>query len=126
MNERRGARRDEAKERFWRKLVEDFAASCLTIRDWCREHRVSEPSFYAWRRELCRRDQEGAMRAKTRSNTKSSDLAPPRRVQLLPVQIAGGDRSAARRVIVCRGALRLHVSVEQLPAVLDVLESRSC
>ena len=138
MGERRGPRRDDGKERLWRNLVEDFVASGLTIRAWCREHQVSEPSFYAWRRELRRRDQSSATRAhqpctarrKPRpdtkaANPKSSDLAP-QRVQLLPVQIAGGNRSSTPRVIVCRGVLRLQVTLEQLPAVLDVLESRSC
>ena len=32
MRERRGPRRDDGKERFWRKQVEDFWASGLTIR----------------------------------------------------------------------------------------------
>lgn len=47
----------EAKERLWRGHLTKQASGWLTIRDYCREHSISEPSFYAWRREIARRDQ---------------------------------------------------------------------
>jgi len=50
--------RDPAKERYWRRLLRDWQRSGLTRRDFCVEQGISEPSFYAWRREIARRDQQ--------------------------------------------------------------------
>jgi transposase-like protein len=49
--------RDPKLERRWRDLIARWERSDLTIRDFCADHEVSEPSFYAWRRELAARDQ---------------------------------------------------------------------
>ena len=57
----KGQRRDLGKERFWRELIAGQAASGLSVRAWCLRHEVSEASFYAWRRELARRDAAGNM-----------------------------------------------------------------
>ena len=51
-----GPARSAAKERYWRKHVGDQARSGLTARAYCQRKGLSEPSFYAWRRELARRD----------------------------------------------------------------------
>jgi transposase-like protein len=53
--QRKGPRRDGAKERFWRRVVGRQGRSGRSVRDYCRQHGLSEPSFYAWRRELRRR-----------------------------------------------------------------------
>ena len=53
-------RRDPAKEKHWRRLLRQWQRSGLTGRDFCAEHGLSEPSFYAWRREIARRDQRAA------------------------------------------------------------------
>ena len=51
-------RRDPDKEKFWRRMVQRWQRSRWTARDFCEEHGLSEASFYAWRREIARRDQE--------------------------------------------------------------------
>jgi hypothetical protein len=51
-------RRDPVKEKHWRRLLRQWQRSGLTGRDFCAVHRLSEPSFYAWRREIARRDQQ--------------------------------------------------------------------
>lgn len=51
-------RRDPAKERSWRRLLRLWKRSGQTGRDFCATHGLSEPSFYAWRREIAQRDQE--------------------------------------------------------------------
>jgi hypothetical protein len=56
--------RDPAKEKHWRRLLRLWRGSGQTGRDFCAEHQLSEPSFYAWKREIARRDQEGAARSK--------------------------------------------------------------
>jgi transposase-like protein len=47
-----GRGRDGDKERYWRRQVREWEQSGLSVRAFCEEHGVSEPSFYAWRRTL--------------------------------------------------------------------------
>lgn len=54
---RKGPTRDSKKERFWRGILREHRRSGLNIRDFCRKKGLTEPLFYAWRRELKRRDQ---------------------------------------------------------------------
>jgi hypothetical protein len=42
---RRGAPRNGAKVRSWRRMIQQWRRSGMTIRDFCVEHEVSEPSF---------------------------------------------------------------------------------
>lgn len=48
--------RSSSKERFWRRMVRQCRSSGLSVRAFCEERRLSEPSFYAWRRTLAERD----------------------------------------------------------------------
>lgn len=82
------------KERFWRSMVKQQRQGGLTIRAFCREKDISEPSFYAWRKELQRRDAERSASA--------SSTAGGRRVtagesegRLIPVEVVGGRRKGA-------------------------------
>lgn len=108
MSERRGPERDAAKERFWRRVIDGFDASRHTVRSWCAEQGVSEPSFYAWRRELAARDCKPQVSA----------------VRLLPVEIAASE--PAMIAIELSDGLRLSVPLEHLHEVLEVLERRRC
>ena len=49
-------RRSPAKEAYWRKAVADQRRSGQTVRAFCQDRRLTEPSFYAWRSELARHD----------------------------------------------------------------------
>jgi transposase-like protein len=49
--------RDPAKEQYWRGMVAEFQGSGQSVREFCRTRPVTEASFYAWRRELQRRDE---------------------------------------------------------------------
>jgi hypothetical protein len=50
-------RHDPVKEAFWGKAVADQRRSGQTVRAFCQSRGLTEPSFYAWRAELVRRDQ---------------------------------------------------------------------
>jgi hypothetical protein len=52
--------RDPRKECFWRRHLQRWQRSRLTIRDYCAQQHLSEPSFYAWRRMLAVRDRPAA------------------------------------------------------------------
>ena len=108
-------RRDAAKERFWRQVLQGFDARRGTVREWCRQHGVSEPSFYAWRRELKRRDEASA----------KASAAALGAARLLRVKVAPAAAAATVMIELAAG-WRLHVSVDRLAEVLDVLEARRC
>ena len=113
-----GAGRDAAKEQFWRRMIAEFDPQRTTMRQWCAARGLSEPSFYAWRRELARRDRAAVKRGPTRLL----------RVKIKPGRTtpAESDAPAAHVTIVLASGLRLQVNVDQLAAVLDALESRAC
>ena len=51
-----GNHRDPQRERRWRDLIGRWQRCGLTIRDFCGAEEIAEASFYAWRREIARRD----------------------------------------------------------------------
>ena len=56
----KGPRRSVQKERQWRRTVRAFERNGGSVRDFCRGNGVAEHQFYAWRREIARRDRETA------------------------------------------------------------------
>lgn len=70
------SKRSASKEELWRLLVEQQRRSGLGIRAFCQQKAISEPSFYAWRKELQKRD------AGSRANAGSNG-------RLIPVEIIG-------------------------------------
>jgi transposase-like protein len=58
------AKRDAQKEQYWRLVMEEFDASGLSVREFCRREGLRESSFYAWRRELGQRDANGSAKSK--------------------------------------------------------------
>src|SRR5262249_52196871 len=51
-----GKPRNPRKEQHWRRLIQLWKNSGLTVRAFCARHHLTQPSFYAWRRELKQRD----------------------------------------------------------------------
>ncbi len=52
------SKRSVEKEAFWRLVLNEHAASWLSIKAFCKRETVSEASFYFWRRELEIRDEQ--------------------------------------------------------------------
>jgi transposase-like protein len=69
--------RNAAKERFWREVIGGHAKSGLSVKAYCSSRGVSEASFFAWRRELTRRDGESPQPAKVSERLASQ---PPRHI----------------------------------------------
>jgi hypothetical protein len=72
--------RDRDKERFWRRVVRRWQRTDLCVREFCAAEGIGEASFYHWRRELVRRDQEA-----------SADVIP----SFVPVHVRSEDDDAA-------------------------------
>jgi transposase-like protein len=51
-----GKPRDPYKEQHWRRLIQLWKNSGLSVRAFCARYHITQTSFYAWRRELQKRD----------------------------------------------------------------------
>ena len=43
---------DTDQKQFWQMVLETFKSSGLSVRQFCKQEGLSEPSFYAWRKRL--------------------------------------------------------------------------
>ena len=102
--------RDPALERRWRDLIARWERSDLTVRDFCFDHRISEPSFYAWRRELAARDREARQATPPLPTLVPVRVAPPTVIEVvLPTGVvvrvpAGADPAAVAQLVAALGA----------------------
>lgn len=128
---RRGARRDRSKELFWRRLLRLWRRSGRTVRDFCAEHELSEPSFFAWRRMIAERDQQRRRRSRLNADG-DGDLRPSSdsHAGFVPVRVVPTAASMAFEVVLNGGrVVRVPAgfeaaSLRQLLVVLE--EERSC
>lgn len=109
---RHGPGRDLGKEQSWRALLVRQQQSGLSIRAFCERERISEASYYVWRRELQRRDQESPsgrqpirefpVRPPSRSTSVASTKRPVDSPAFLPVVIEPGGTPVERDEHVAR------------------------
>ncbi len=91
--------RDLGKEQFWRGILGRWDSRKQTVREFCAEHGVSEPSFYSWRRIIAERDEQAA--ARLVSATPADDDPPT----FVPIQVAGLPSAPMLEVVVGSGHL---------------------
>lgn len=108
-----GKPRDQRKEQQWRRWIQNWRYSGLSVRAFCARHGLTPANFYAWRRELQRRN-----------------AAPPAFVPVCVVPDHGSARDG-RVEVVLRGGRAVRVgpgfdaeTLRQLLAVLE--EERPC
>ncbi len=108
------AGRSSERERYWRQVIRDQAASGLSISAFCREREVSPASFFSWRRKLA-----AGGRKEVAGKFIPIELAPP----------ASLARQPSFEVALPNG-LRIHVppqfDADALRALLAVLGVQSC
>ena len=86
---------DPSKQRRWLELMRLWQQSDLTVWQFCEQHRVSEASFYSWRRVL---KQRGLLQARPTHKPPAFvkltlDAEPP---AASPVELVLGDRLLLR------------------------------
>jgi hypothetical protein len=108
-----GRPRDARKEQQWRRWILQWGRSGLSVRAFCTRHGLTQASFYLWRRELQRRDEET--------------------VSFVPVEVVASEPSGLTGgiEILLAGKRRVRVKpgfdVVTLQRVIAVLEeTRSC
>jgi hypothetical protein len=125
-----GPGRSPAKEQFWRRHVGRQQRSRRTIRDYCAKAGISEPSFYAWRSELARRDLETDRPVASKPSVACRTPAPAPR--FLPVTVAEYPRAgamASQVEVALPGGLVVRVPAHDTAAlrtVLELLGPKSC
>jgi len=129
-------RRSVEKEAYWRGQLDQQAVSGLSVRRWCRDNGVSEPTFYVWRRELRKRDLERDLPdrnpaepgvqgrlsgAGVPSGFVAVDVVPS---DVVPSDAVSSGREAQLEIDVAGGVvirLRENASAETLERVLSVV-----
>jgi hypothetical protein len=121
-----------AREQFWRQHVETWRKSEKSVRAYCVEAALSVPSFYAWRRELARRDgveppQAQRLRGEARGTTSGVGRRAIGRSSWVQLQVS--SVAAAIEIELTGGTvvrLRGEVNRQALSDVLAALEARPC
>ena len=127
-----GKHRDPAKEQLWRRLIADHARSGVSIRAYCRRESLKHWNFQWWRRELARRDSQGASAPIRNRPEPATELA--RSSAFLPVLVVEDapvptvEASAIEIVLPAGPIVRVNRGFDSLAldAVLSVLEARRC
>ena len=52
------------KARYWREKISEQHQSGISIKEFCHQHSISQPSFYAWKRKLKQREFQSASELK--------------------------------------------------------------
>lgn len=118
----RRQQRDGSKERHWRRMLREWQRSGLSVREFCDWQDLSEPSFYAWRREIAKRDREaaadrsGSVAESSRHRARENAVVPS--PAFVPVRIVA-DEPAQLRSAHCL-EVRLPTGVQlRVPAGFD-------
>lgn len=139
----KGPGRDLKREGVWRAVLERQRQSGLSIRAFCRREGISEPSFYAWRRELLRRDRESLgvtegvseprlgspARRPSPAKSAAGRVRPSVTAAFLPVTITASESGGRVLEVSCADGLRLSVwpgcDAALLQATLSVLTTQA-
>jgi hypothetical protein len=121
--------RDLGKERYWRRVLGQCRQSVLTARDFCAANGLSEPSFYGWKREIARRDEERTAGTQARTAVSASRRSAAAALPaFVPVRIEA-SAACALEVVVAGGRLvrvRPGFDAAVLRQLLAVLEEPPC
>jgi hypothetical protein len=102
------------------------------VRDFCLEHGLAEPSFYAWRRTIAERDQQAASRngqvgdVRHRRRSEADSLDKP---IFIPLHVVPATTAPPLEVVVGQGrVIRVPADFDAatLRRLLAVLEEPSC
>lgn len=84
------SRRSPEKEAYWRKMLHRQRRSSLSVRQFCKDHGLSEASFFGWQREIAIRDRPAS--GTTKNGSSSSGKKPSANaVSFIPLRLSGAS-----------------------------------
>jgi transposase-like protein len=119
--------RDLQKEQDWRERVRRWQQSGESVRAFCRREGLQESAFFAWRRELARRQEE---RPTMKHPAKAA--MPVKPIRFVPLEVSTkntvGDFGGVEILWGEGCVVRVRPGFDRhtLAAVLTVLETRAC
>ena len=99
-------------QQFWQMVLETFQSSGLSVRKFCKQEGLSEPSFYTWRKKITKSDEPKKGKQKDTNPSAFIKVSMPR------------NRSVALELILTSGnTLRIHSTADSkiLTNVLSAL-----
>jgi transposase len=115
--------RDPQREAFWREVLKRHAVSGMSVRRFCQREKLTESTFFAWRRTIAERDAE--VKSRTGRGGRPKRLKQP---AFLPVVIDEEQGRNGSIMIELAGGrlLRLPESIatERLVQLVNSLEAR--
>jgi hypothetical protein len=106
------------KEKQWREIFQRQVSSGLSVRRFCADEGISEPSFYAWRKKLRERSDEEAL---SRRPSRCGAEAPDNTESFVPLKLV---ETASSLEIVHPLGYRIQVNGDVNPVALrQVLET---
>ena len=104
------------KQEYWRSVLRRQKRSGLSVRQFCTEHRLSQASFYSWKRKIASRDRQAGIRSggkgRKRSRTQTVTKPDEKTAVFIPVRL-GAAAGGVLEVVHPRGY------VVRVPAVFD-------
>jgi hypothetical protein len=114
-------RRSGEREKLWRGVLARFGKSGLSVRAFCTQERLSEPSFYAWRRILAERDAEAGALHRTSAQPSESPAFLPVTIQRDALPPTAGMSLELRGGRILR--LPDSMSIERIAELIHALEA---
>jgi hypothetical protein len=112
-----------AKERYWREHFDAWRRSGLSIRAYCHQHDLAQPTFYLWRRHL---EQRPASSTPCQPATQPLAANPP----FLPVRLVGPTSTRPVLELVLRGGRIIRVpsgfAPDDLRQLITLAEQLPC
>ena len=69
---------DPDQQQFWQMVLETFKSSDLSVRQFCKQEGLSEPSFYTWRKKLAKSDESAEGEQKDTNPSAFIEVAMPK------------------------------------------------
>jgi hypothetical protein len=108
---------DIEQQQFWQMAVETWRCSGLSVRKFCKQEGLSEPSFYAWRRKLTDGIEVDSKPNRQRVNNSGKKALPPGNnaplnEEFIRVSLPAESSAAIEFVLVTGNKLRINSSAD--------------
>ena len=117
------SKRSEEKRTYWRSVLERQQESGLSVRQFCKEHQVSEASFHSWKRKIAASSEDsGQKHLPARQVAKQTNNA----AVFIPVRVSAAAGSLLELVHPRGHVLRVPAVFDEgsLRQVLNVLDQQ--